>query len=147
MDEKRLTVRLMDYWNRLRKDAVVPDYTHFRSGSIDDIWPNCMVLVAEPTGSHQNQFRFTYVGAKLEDVCGKDLSGQVAHQRLQSIVAATKIVRKIDEVYDTKAPVHDEGQFVNKRSKIVKYRAILLPFGTEAAGVTHSVVGMSWREF
>lgn len=146
MEEKRLTVRLMDYWQRLKKEAALPDYAHFRSGSIDDIWPNCMVLMAEPAASGQ-QFRFHYVGAKLEDVCGKELSGQIAHQRMQALVAATKIVRKIDEVYSSKLPVLDEGQFVNKKSKIVKYRAILLPFGNETVGVTHAIVGLSWREF
>jgi hypothetical protein len=147
MDDQRLTVRLMSYWERLRKEDTIPDYSHFRSGSIDDIWPNCMVLTAEPSGADTNQFRFNYIGAKLEDVCGKDLSGQVAHQRLQSIVAATKIVRKIDDVHSARTPIFDEGQFVNKKNKIVKYRAVLLPFGNTNSGVTHTVVGMSWREF
>lgn len=147
MIERRLTHRLTSYWEVLAKDDTLPRYEKFNQTSVQDIWPNCMLLVATPPVPGKKDFRYNYIGAKLQDVYAENLLGRQAGLLAKNMMMFSSLNKRIEETHLQKRPVEDSGQFVNDKSKIVKYRAILLPFGTAEEGVTHIVVGLSWREF
>ena len=44
------------------------------------------------------------------------------------------IVKKIDRVINSCAPIADEGEFTNAHGKTVKYRSCMLPFTAPAKG-------------
>ncbi len=146
MQDKRLTKRLTDYWDRLRKDAVLPQWEKFNPGAFDDIWKQCCGWRVEPGGTNSHVYTYEYVGSAVKQALGSDPTGQMFTSHFKNFPGA-RIVQGIDEVVSKKAPHTDEGQFINEDSKVVKYRSCLLPFGKKDGKVTHIVLGLSWGLF
>lgn len=148
MHEKRLTTRLIDYWERIRGGAsAYPLFQQFNPGAVDDIWQNCLALQAQPNQGGTQQYVYVHCGETVQEAIGQDVRGQVLSTNMKFFPGA-KIIKRIDEVVSltTPSPLLDDGQFVNKNGKVIKYRACLLAFGGENA-VTHVIIGVSWRAF
>ncbi len=75
MYEKRLTLRLMKYWELIRKGQPVPLFRHFQPGAIDEIWPFCFG-VAVGRGKHPS-YKYEYMGKPIAELYGHDLTGHV----------------------------------------------------------------------
>lgn len=149
MYEQRLTVRLIDYWNTLRKDEKMPFYGRFNPSTVLDIWPQCMVLKAQNTSTTHYLYTYEHCGTEIAKAVGRNLLGETLTANMKFFPGA-KIIRRIDDIAVNKNldPLYDEGQFVNEHSKVVKYRACLLAFcGTKPDEVSHILVGVSWRAF
>lgn len=144
--ENRLTTRLITYWERIRKEENLPEIGRLNPAALDDVWPFCFRLTVEKSTQAAKTYRYDYVGTKITEIYGKNLTGQYATAQLKSIPGAS-VLKRMDELVLTGKPLEDEGQFINEKSKIVKYRACLLPFGTEKNGVTQIVAGLSWKVF
>jgi hypothetical protein len=145
----RLTSRLIGLWKRLGDDEQMPDFSKLNVSNIDELWQNCMVLIPLPhsgTSRTQTALKMYHIGRKLREVIGNAAVGNYIIARAQQF-AGNKIIQRVDEVINQPQPVEESGQFVNDRHKIVKYRSCLLPFGNPQQGVTHVLVGLSWREF
>jgi len=148
MEDKRLTKRLTEYWDRLRKGLPLPAWEHFNVGGLADIWGQCCVWRVDVANAERNthQYTYEYVGSNAKEALGKDLTGLVFFSQLQRFPAA-RVTEKVDEVVKNATPVIDEGTFVNEKNKTVKYRSCLLPFGTKEGKVTRLVLGLSWKTF
>jgi hypothetical protein len=147
MSEQRLVERLTKYWDGLRKDANIPEFSQFNISAVEDIWGQCVLFSMQPTvGGKAPSVNFQQVGEKVKLLYGQDMTGSVVNANQKHLQGAT-LVRKLGEVVHTPSPIYDSGQFVNERSKVVKYRSCLLPFGNRDGKVTHIVAGLSWREF
>lgn len=150
MYEKRLTVRLVNYWDNLRKEAAQPTFATWNPAAIDDIWQNCMALQVLPSAANTNTKTYTYVhcGEEVAQAVGKNLLGETLTTKMKFFPGA-RIIRRIDDVANmhSPVPVYDEGEFVNDKSQIVKYRACLVSFMARDSFVSHVVVGVSWRAF
>jgi hypothetical protein len=144
MYEQRLTVRLTQYWQRIRKDAPMPDYKKHNSGAIEDLWPFCFVVSVVP--AHKNVYKYDYVGEKIVEAYGKDPSGTTVDLRAERFPNSV-ISRNLPIVADLEAPKELDGNILTDAGKILKYRSVLLPFGSEKAGLTHVLVGLSYRTF
>lgn len=148
MQEQRLTARLTAYWEMLRKDAPMPHFARFNQGVVGDLWPNCMVLAAQPTAAGKAAFRVQSVGDNLIAIFGNDLAGREASRLSLRTLGGGKIAGCIEEAAVTHLCAETDGNFVSGRNKIVKYRACLLPFSpADQETVSHIVAGISWREF
>lgn len=86
------------------------------------------------------------VGDKVRALYGQDMTGNIVHAGQKHLHGAN-LVRKLDEIIAMPMPIFDSGQFVNDRSKIVKYRTCLLPFSNHSGQVTHILAGLSWKEY
>lgn len=147
MYEQRLTVRLTDYWNTLRKEAPMPNFVQFNQGAVSDIWPNCLVFAAQPTVAGKTAFRIQAMGDNLTTLFGHDLVGREASRPALRALGGGKIAGSVEAAALNRAPVETEGKYVNDKNKIVKYRACLLPFASTPESVSHIIAGLSWREF
>lgn len=146
-NDVRLIDRLTTYWNMLRKDAPVPEFVQFNISAIEDVWGQCVLFTVQPCAPGQNpSVNFYRVGEKIKSLYGQDMTGRSVSGGQKHFQGAA-IVRRVNDLITTPAPVYDSGQFVNDRSKVVKYRSCLLPFGGRDGKVTHVVAGLSWREF
>ena len=148
MDDKRLTMRLMNYWKRLGKDEL-PDFAKLNTAAIDDLWQSCMVVVPLPRSSNtrtQTTLKLHHMGRKLSEVMGNAAVGSYVMARARQF-SGDKILERMDELIATARPIEESGQFISDKHKVVKYRSCMLPFGNAKDGVTHVVVGLSWREF
>jgi len=148
MHDKRLTKRLQVYWDSLRKDSPLPKFERFNGSALADVIGNCCWWSAEiSTNSLDKKHRYTflYMGSSIKEAVGKDMTGEILSSKIANF-PATKIVTKMDLVMEQKIPMEDEGQFINDKHKIVKYRSCLLPFGNEDR-VTNVLLGLSWSAF
>ncbi|MFM9890324.1 MAG: PAS domain-containing protein [Rickettsiales bacterium] len=146
MQPQRLTERLTLYWNQVRKEAPMPEFSHFNAGAVDDIWQQCVLFVVQPSAPGQPPVvNFYKVGDKLRSLYGADMTGRTMTSGQRHFEGAA-VIKRIAEVIAQPQPLEDHGQFVNAQSRMVKYRSCLLPFGRDNK-VTHIVVGLSWREF
>lgn len=147
MHDKRLTSRLVGYWQLIKKDQEIPDFLKFNTNALDDIKDYCMVLGVQPSvvpGGNPN-YKFEYMGKHIIDIYGRDMTGKYAHSDLKDIPGSS-ILKKADTLVKPYISITDEGQFVNDKGKIVKYRSCLIPFG-KTNHISHIVAGMSWKVF
>lgn len=145
MYEKRLTQRLTRYWDSLKKDNPMPPFQKFNVSAIDDVWDYCLLIAVSSAAGQTPNYNYYRLGKKVQDLYGSDVSGQPVRPE-QSKSRNASIIKRIGEVLANPTPLYDDGQFVNAKHKVVKYRSCLLPFGQNGE-VTHVVVGLSWREF
>lgn len=147
MSEQRLTTRLNAYWEMLRKDAPLPNFAQFNQGVVGDLWPNCLVFASQPTAAGKVAFRVQNMGHNLSAIFGNDLVGRDASRPSLRALGGGKIASSIEEAALKRLCVEMEGNFVNDKNKIVKYRACLLPFASSQEEISHIIAGISWREF
>ncbi len=144
--EHRLDQRLISYWNGLRKETAMPDFAQFNASAIADIWQQCILFTVAPgVESQPAVLNFYQIGDKLRELYGTNLIGRsfnTSQRHFQGIA----IVRQVEQMLADPAPINDVGQFINEKSKIVKYRSCILPFG-RGGKVTHIITGVSWREY
>lgn len=148
MLEKRLTTRITGYWDLLRKDLIMPEFSTLNRSQIDDIWCNCMAMQLEPGTDHENRhFTIMDMGAKLIELYNENLTGKRITPKQKQFKAAS-LIKKSGAVIVQPAPLLDEGKFINDKNAVVKYRSCIVPFGNpHTMDVTHLLIGMSWREF
>jgi PAS domain len=147
MLEHRMNERLMGYWTSLRKEEPMPDFALFNASSIADIWQNCILFTVSPAdqGGKSHTLNFYQMGEKIRTMYGGDMVGRSFNSTQRHFQGAA-IVKRVDEIISHPAAITDTGQFVNEKSKIIKYRSCLLPFGRHGT-VTNLLIGLSWREF
>lgn len=148
MQEQRLTTRLITYWENIKGHDPLPIYAKINPGALDDLWKNCLVLKTEPAASAENlTYVYIHCGQEIAKAIGHNLSGRRMTTNMKFFPGAN-IIKRIDEVANLKEykPLLDDGQFVNDKNQVVKYRACLLAFGTQDI-VSHILVGVTWRTF
>lgn len=146
MFDKRLTIRLINYWRQLRKEHLMPHMGQFNPSVVEDVWPFCCHLRVLRGHGGKLQYTVAYIGAEITKVYGKNLMGAELTASQHSF-PGMGLLKRIGEAVARPQVMEDESHFHNERRMIVKYRACLLPFGSVREGVTDVVVGMSWREF
>jgi hypothetical protein len=146
MNDHRLGDRLISYWNSLRKDLPLPDFAHFNASAISDAIQNCVLFTVNPAVENKPfSLNFYQIGEKVHGVYSADMVGR-GFNTAQRHFQGAAIVRRMEETIESPSVLTDVGQFINERSKVVKYRSCLLPFGRDTK-VSHVLVGLSWREF
>ena len=142
---KRLSDRLIKYWDLIRKDEPLPRFEKFNSEAVSDVWESCIIFKVNASSGKQNSYTFYKIGRKVRDLYDEDLTGNTLNPR-QRMFKGADIIRRIDDIIQDPKPMQDNGQFISADNKVVKFRSCLLPFGNDNE-VTHVVSGLSWREF
>jgi len=145
--DKRLTKRLISYWENLRKQDVLPGWNKFNPAALADIMGQCCMWKVEISDKNNNSqlYTYEYIGEDVQKALGRDLTGKIFSPNVRPFPAA-RIVKRINEIVESKNPILDEGNFVNEKNKTIKFRSCLLPFGTKEGEVTNVLLGLSWIE-
>ncbi len=144
MQEQRLTLRVLKYWEVARKAADIPEYAKLNGPAMDDLWGHCFV-VSVNTEDKLAAYRYIYMGRPIAELYGRDLTDLYVGHSTGSFPG--KIIHyKFIDVVKGRKPVHDEGHFINENGKIVKYRACIMPLGNKKT-VTHLLVAVSHGVF
>ena len=144
MHEQRLTLRLLRYWELMRKDAPYPPISHFNSEVVGELWPFCFKTAVDKR--KKTAYTYEYMGDELAKLYGQDLTGMTIDYNMTQFPGGV-VHKKLPEVVESGAPLLDDGHFLNQEQGLIKYRACYLPFGDSKKGVTHIVVGLSCRKF
>ncbi len=146
-NDKRLTTRLLNYWDKLLTDAnILPRFEAIQPSALEDVWPQCMVLAVQPSPVDKKIYVCKLMGDKVTELTGEDLSGKMIKPNNVAF-KGSHIIKKADETVKRKEPMYHEGKFVSDNQRIVKYRSSLLPFGKPDGEVTHLLIGLSWKSF
>lgn len=141
MQDKRLVTRLQNYWELIRRGKPMPEIAQFNQSTIDDLWQSCLKIEVNRVQGGYN-YTYKYMGSRLIQLFGKDLTGSSVDHNMARYPYKV-LVTKLDEAMVAGRILVDENQFTNEKGKTIKYRSCFLPFGNEAKGITHFIIGLS----
>lgn len=144
--DRRLSTRLVHYWERLRTGQEIPLIQKLNISAISDLWISCLQLRLERSHNGFNSYIYEYIGKNITALYGEDLTLRFAHSKMPGL-PGTELLKTVDHAVRDIAPALEEGQFRSTRGALVKYRACALPFSDAKRAVSHVVVGLSWKEF
>jgi hypothetical protein len=121
--ERRLIIRLEDYWLSLRRCAQGPFFEDFHPLRNPVPWQNC--LIAHLDGENAEP-AFDHVGASVVALLKPDRTNLPDREWL--IDAVTLHLGKMNDALVTARPVKREGSFERPRGDVALYRSLLLPF-------------------
>ena len=146
VNEQRLVRRMESYWNSLREEGnSLPKYQKFNNARLQDVWDNCFTLIVDEKNGGRI-YKYEHVGEEVNKAYGSKLCGEFNMNMIKGIPSA-KILEKIDECIDAKKIFVEDGKFINKESKMIKFRSCTLPFGSDGETVDHVITGLSWRKY
>lgn len=147
--EKRMIKRLLDYMKKISTDDGSADIYKFNSEAIAEIWPQCFMMNVENRGSINDEnflYKYEYVGSIIIDAFGKNPTGEVVNIDIKS-APGIKIIENIDYCAKELKILNENGRFVNQKSKVIKYRSCMAPFGKKGEPATNIIVGLSWQSY
>jgi hypothetical protein len=145
MHEKRLVERLKQYWRTLKTEDLLPRVEKFAPDVVADLWPRCLMLeVVSKADNIVPLYTYEYMGAEIINAYGSDLTGHYVNVHMHNF-PGWQVLQSVNTMLTSPEPFDTDGSFVANTHKVVKYRAVLLPFGVENS-ITHVLVGISWKE-
>jgi hypothetical protein len=141
---KRVTERLIQYWQLMGAGNNLPEIQQLNTSTIEDVWPQCFLVSVDNRGD--TTYKYEYMGDAIVKAYGQDLTGFTVDHKMRQFPGSV-VLKKLDNVLAERKTFSDEGHLLNKTGQMIKYRACFLPFGNEQKGLTHIVVGLSFRVF
>ena len=140
--ERRLVLRLLRYWQDKRGVREMPEENDIDPADLVQDWDFCFLLQTRDMANTQD-YNFTYLGQNILEAY---LDGGIDDQN-QFLIGpnAFLLSDQFSKVLVTRAPVHDDGEFVTRHGRRVLYRQILLPLGGADGEVESVFGGMSYR--
>lgn len=133
--ERRLILRITDYWNYLRGERAFPQTTDIDPVELDDDWCDCFVInLAEPAESST----FLFLGprllenAKLPENWAKETTRALRDCPADSMIARS--VQHIGEVLRQRIPVTVTETF-EEAGEEVKLRGTLFPLSSNGKDI------------
>jgi hypothetical protein len=128
-NERRLTLRLLAYWEKLRKDRSMPPESDINPDDLEGLWDHCFLVHVRDLG--KPGYHYTYLGAAIS----KAYRGSLDDTDANGLVSpnAAKMQAHYRTVIENRKPLLDEGEFHNLSGQLVKYRQCLLPLGEDGA--------------
>jgi hypothetical protein len=133
--ERRINLRLLAYWERLRRGRAMPTLEEFNPADLPDLRDSCFIVhiaeLSKPDGT------YGYVGTAIADAYDNgSFSGSTGNLISRNPAASAGHFLTVAQ---SGRPLLDEGEFTNGSNRLVKYRQCLLPLGQE--GTVQAVCG------
>ena len=129
--ERRLVLRIEDYWNYLRGDRAFPSTTDIDPVELDDDWCDCFVMF--PSDPPEDA-TFMFIGprllqnARLPENWSKDVERHVRDCPAGSMIARS--VQYVGPVLEQRVPVTVTEVF-QENGQEVRLRATLFPLSSD----------------
>ncbi len=122
-NERRITVRLLGYWEKKRGGRLMPDVKDIDPADIADLWSYCFIAHSDKIG--KPGYNFSYLGKSIQEIYDevKDASGQAIFPDVEQLAKGYR------QVIDTRKPLIHEGEIGSPPGDIFKFRQVLLPLG------------------
>jgi len=125
--ERRITLRLLSYWEKLRRGRPMPTEQDIDPEDLPDLWESCFLIHVRDLS--KADYNYTYLGEKIADAY---THGTIKNDPESSKhPTANHLTRNFAQVVGTCKPLLEEGEFLNLRQETVKYRQCLLPLGAD----------------
>lgn len=125
-DERRYSVKLFYYWDKLRGNRAFPCEDSINPDEIPEIWPHCYLI---QTNDLKNRRRadFTYLGSEILRIYHDLLATEDANDFISP--STSHLSQNFWLVIENKKPIMQSGQFPTSRGNTIKFRQCLLPLG------------------
>lgn len=138
--ERRLLIRLENYWRSLRRSACGPFF--------EDFWPsrspvpltNCFIAYVGGPGA---QLAFDHIGGSIIALFELDRTNLPDREWLLDAIPSR--FGDISNVLKTVSPARGEGRFNRPGGIVVLYRSILLPFVDAKREPAYMIGAMTYR--
>ena len=137
--ERRLVLRLLDYWRDLCGERDLPAVSDVDGGAIPDMWDYCFMI--DVTGAAP---RFTHFGAWHAAFSGDDMTGRPLSE-LAMDTLAERGTRYLPEVLRRCIPITYGGSVEEPKGRNILYRSILLPLSDDSQTLTGVLGGANCR--
>lgn len=123
--ERRITLRLLAYWEKLRAGRDMPHEEDIDPDDLGDLWDSCFLIHIKDL--QKDGYYYTYLGGEIKNA----YLGGISEADAGGLVSpnAVKLADCYMEIMHTGRPLVDEGEFINNHGDLVKYRQCLLPLG------------------
>lgn len=140
--ERRLTLRLLRYWQELRGIRTMVAEAEIDPDILGGDWGFCFLLQSRDVANIQD-YNFTYLG---ENIMGAYFDREIdEHNQFLIGPNAYRLGSHFTRVLQTRAPVLDEGEFLTLHGRRVLFRQVLLPLGHDDKGVEAIFGGMNYK--
>lgn len=140
--ERRITLRLMAYWEKMRRGNPMPTEADIDPDDLQDLWDYCFLIHVKDLD--KPDYNYTYLGKAIHDAYQGALSGDEGADIASP--NASKLAHSYNKLIETRSPLLEEGEFTNMHNDLVKYRQCLLPLG-EGQRVDAIFGGMRFKVF
>ncbi|MFZ0692667.1 MAG: PAS domain-containing protein [Alphaproteobacteria bacterium] len=140
--ERRLVVRLLNYWRSLSDGERLPAQSSVDPQAIPDMWPYCAVL---DVSGKETDPEFIYVGTALSQAAGLELAGRKVSQTPADTLVSNGF-SYFGQVLAKKVPITFGGEFVNPRGLKVFYRSIIMPLADDGEHINRLLGAANCRE-
>lgn len=137
--ERRLVLRLLDYWRQMAGDCDWPQPETVDPQAIPDMWTFCF-MIDDPKRAP----RLSFVGDYHKEMYGGDPTGLAFHE----VKKDTLLGRSLSYLGDVLAkgvPVTYGNQFVDVQGRGLLYRSILLPLSADGKTINVVLGGANCR--
>ena len=141
--ERRITLRLMAYWEKIRQGRDMPSENDIDPDDIGDLWDNCFLIQIRDL--EKSDYNYTYLGTAIIEAYRGNLTEDYPAELIA--LNANKLDGHFREVIINKHPVIHEGEFTNLSGSLVKYRQCLLPLSHDLTNVDAIFGGMRFKIF
>lgn len=141
--ERRLVIRLLDYWRQVTDERRWPSPGDFYPAVIPDLWRYCFLV--DLHGGPGGEPVYRYVGDYHREMYGVDLTG-AAVEKHDANMLLHRAASYLDDVVTRAVPVTYGGQFVDRRGFNVLYRSILMPLSSDNETISAVLGGANCQE-
>lgn len=139
--ERRITHRLINYWQRIKGDRVLPSETDIDSDDIADMWGDCFIIqlhdMEDLTRAHA--YTYTYLGKALSELYEPPSDG---NDGVLSVLNSERLMGMVSEMQMTKLPIVEHMENFRHQGRVIKYRMCVLPLGEENGRINGLLGGL-----
>ena len=128
--ERRLTWRLLHYWETLRGARNYPTFSEVDGSTIPDVWPWCFIL--DTRRDYPSPY-FHFLGESLAKYSGIYLSGKDDWR----MTLLDKAAAHLDRTLAAREPIIIEDELVRYDGRPLVFRSVMLPLSEDGAEITH----------
>jgi len=132
IEERRLTLRLLAYWEKRRNGRKMATEADIDPADIADLWESCFMAHTKDIG--KQGYNFTYLGRAIQDMYEEGSETDARVFPTMDILA-----KGYHDVIIKGEPLVVEGELTNPHGDMFKFRQVLLPLGE--GNVVHAVFG------
>lgn len=140
--ERRLVLRLLDYWRGIAGDRAYPLMNDVHSDDLADMWPFCFILDID---EHKKDPVLRYVGEEIIECYGGACENlHLSELRKNSLLDCATLY--VDEVVRKSVPISYGNSFKGQNGQNVLCRSILLPLSDNGETVTLLLGGANYMK-
>lgn len=142
--ERRITHRLVNYWQEIKGDHVLPPESAIDSDDIPDLWDNCFIIQINSDNLMEDRaYGYSYVGRALLDMLIPEEDG-IGEGNLATLMP-DRLMAIYSEMLMTRLPVVDEVEEFSLKGRVIKYRQCLLPIGNSDGRISAIFGGVRYK--